>query len=247
VNGFLNGGMLFNAALLRAVPYSTYGFGAAVLKNLEPIFSFLVLDANNTPTVTGFDTFFDNGAVLVPQINIPTKFFGLPGHQGLVGAWSSKKYTTLERSAFLNVIQGGAPASTLRRDGVWAIGYMFDQALYVSPCDPKRTWGVFGNLGMADPNPSPFRWFANIGVGGSAPRGRPLDTFGIGYYYLGLNRSFKDLIPGVPLRDEHGLEAFYNVGVTPWFRVTPDVQFILPAQQRAEHMWYVGLRGKIDF
>jgi hypothetical protein len=25
------------------------------------------------------------------------------------------------------------------------------------------------------------------------------------------------------------------------------VQFILPAQDRAQHMWYVGLRGKIDF
>jgi porin len=246
VDGFLNGGLLFNPVLLRAVPYSTFGFGTAVLRNLQPVLSFLVLDANNTPTVSGFDTFFQNGVVLVPQVNIPTKFFGLPGHQGLVGAWSSKKYTTLDRSAFLNVIQG-APLSTLRKDGVWSIGYMFDQALYVSPCDPKRMWGVFGNLGMADTNPSPFRWFANIGVGGSAMRGRPLDTFGIGYYYLGLNRSFKDLIPRVPLRDEHGIEAFYNVAVTPWFRVTPDVQFILPAQERAQHMWYVGLRAKIDF
>jgi porin len=248
VDGFMNGGMLFNAALLRAVPYSTFGFGTAVLKNMEPVFSFLVLDANNTPTVSGFDTFFENGVVLVPQVIIPTKFFGLPGHQGLVGAWSSKKYSTLERSAFLNVIQGLESRSTLRTDGVWAIGYLFDQALYVSPSDPKRVWGVFGNLGMADTNPSPFRWFGNVGVGGSAMRGRPLDTFGIGYYYLGLNSSLKNLAPRrVPLRDEHGVEAFYNLAVTPWFRVTPDVQFILPAQDRAQHMWYFGLRGKIDF
>ena len=196
VNGFWNGGMLFNPVLLRTVPYSTYGFGAAVLRDLEPIFSFMVLDANNTPTTTGFNSFFADGAVLVPSINIPTKFFGLPGHQGLLGSWSSKQYTTLERSAFLNVIQGGAPVSTLRRDGAWSLGYLFDQALVVSPTDPRRMWGVFGNLGIADTNPSPFRWFANLGVGGSALRGRPLDTFGLGYYYLGLNDSFKNLIPG---------------------------------------------------
>ncbi len=248
VDGFWNGSMVFNPIFSRTVPYSTYGFGTAVLRNLEPILSFTVLDATNTPTVTGFDTFFDNGVVLLPQINIPTKFFGLPGHQGLVGTWSSREYTNLDRSAFLNFIQGGAPISTLRRDGAWSLGYMFDQALVVSPSDPKRMWGVFGNLGIADTNPSPIRWFANLGVGGSALRGRRLDTFGMGYYYLGLNDSFKNLLASrVPLRDEHGMEAFYNFAVTPWFRVTPDVQFILPAQDRAQNMWFFGLRAKMEF
>ena len=185
--------------------------------------------------------------MLLPQINIPTKFFGLPGHQGILGTWSSKRYLNTDRTAFLNVIQGGAPVSTLRRDGAWSLAYMFDQALVVSPCDPKRMWGVFGNAGIADTNPSPVRWFANLGVGGSALRGRPLDTFGLGYYYMGLNSSFKNLIPGVPLRDEHGMEAFYNFAVTPWCRITPDVQFILPAQDRAQHMWFFGLRAKLDF
>ena len=92
---------------------------------------------------------------------------------------------------------GWTPVSTLRRDGSWSLAYMFDQALVVSPCDPKRMWGVFGNVGIADTNPSPVRWFANLGVGGSALRGRPLDTFGLGYYYMGLNSSFKNLVPGV--------------------------------------------------
>lgn len=246
VDGFWNGSMVFNPIFTKTVPYSTYGFGAAVLRNLEPIFSFTVLDANNTPTVTGFDTFFDNGVVLLPQINVPTTFFGLPGHQGLVGTWSSRRYLSTDRSAFLNVLEG-APVSTLARDGAWSLAYMFDQALVVSPCDPKRMWGVFGNAGIADTNPSPVRWFANLGVGGSALRGRPLDTFGMGYYYLGLNDSFKNLIPGLPLRDEHGMEAFYNFALTPWFRVTPDVQFILPAQDRAQHMWFFGLRAKVVF
>jgi porin len=247
VDGFWNTAFVFNPVLVRTVPYSTFGFGAAILKNLEPIFSFTVFDANDTPTVSGFDTFFDNGAVLLPQINLPTKFFGLPGHQGILGTWSSKRYLNTDRTAFLNVIQGGAPVSTLRRDGAWSLAYMFDQALVVSPCDPKRMWGVFGNAGIADTNPSPVRWFANLGVGGSALRGRPLDTFGMAYYYMGLNSSFKTLIPGLPLRDEHGMEAFYNFALTPWFRVTPDVQFILPAQDRAQHMWFFGLRAKVNF
>jgi len=248
VDGFWNGAMLLPLQFIRQVPYSTYGFGAAYLKNLEPIFSFTVLDANNTPTTSGFNSFFADGAVLLPQINIPTNFFGLPGHQGLLGSWSSKRYFNTDRTAFLNVLQG-APVSALSKQGSWSLGYMFDQAVYVSPCDPKRMWGMFGNLGIGDTNPNPVRWFANIGVGGSSPfQGRKLDTFGVGYYYLGLNSSFKDLFPrAIPLRDEHGVEAFYNIGVTPWCHITPDVQFILPALERAQHMWFVGLRAKLDF
>jgi porin len=248
VDGFWNGGLLFNPVLIRTVPYSTYGFGAAVLRNLEPVFTFLVLDANNTPTTTGFNSFFADGVVLVPQINIPTRFLGMPGHQGLIGSWSSKKYTNLDRSAYLNVLEG-APASTVRTGGAWSLGYMFDQALYVSPTDPRRMWGAFGNLGIADDNPSAVRWFANIGIGGSSPiEGRRLDTFGLGYYYAGLSGSIKSLAPALlPLRDEHGLEAFYNIGVTPWCRITPDVQFILPANDNAQHMWFFGLRAKVLF
>ncbi len=248
VNGFMNGAMLFPMQLDRTVPYSTYGFGAAYLKNLEPVLAFTVLDANNTPTTSGFNSFFADGAVLLPQINIPTNFFGLPGHQGIIGSWSSKRYVGTDRIAFLDVVEG-APVSTVTKQGSWSLGYMFDQTLHVSPCDPKRTWGMFGNLGIADTNPSPVRWFANLGVGGSSPlQSRKLDTFGLGYYYLGLNSSFKNLAPvALPLRDEHGLEAFYNIAITPWCRITPDVQFILPAQQRAQHMWFMGLRAKFDF
>jgi porin len=248
VDGFWNGAMVFNQVLARTLPYSTYGFGGAYLQNLQPILSMTVLDANNTPTTSGFNSFFANGAVLLPQVNIPTNFFGLPGHQGFLGTWSSKQYTPSDRTAFLNVLQG-TPLSTQSTQGAWSLAYMFDQALYVSPCDPNRKWGMFGNLGLADTNPSPVRWFANIGLGGASPlRGRPLDTFGMGYYYLGLNSSFKNLAPAtLPLRDENGVEAFYNVGITPWCHITPDVQFILPAAQRAEWMWFFGLRAKITF
>ena len=62
---------------------------------------------------------------------------------------------------------------------------------------------------------------------------RPIDRFGIGYYYLAVGhpqftgpfatREF--------LRDEQGLEVFYNVAITPWLQITPDVQVIWPAQK----------------
>jgi porin len=35
------------------------------------------------------------------------------------------------------------------------------------------------------------------------------------------------------LRDEYGLEAYYNIAITPWMKLTPDIQVIRPAQKQA--------------
>jgi porin len=34
------------------------------------------------------------------------------------------------------------------------------------------------------------------------------------------------------LRDEWGFEAFYNVALTPWLLLTPDIQVIGPTQKQ---------------
>lgn len=247
VNGFMNTAFLFNPVFARTIPYSTYGAGFAYLENSEPVVSFSVLDATDSSTTTGFDTFFRNGAVLYSSVNVPTKFFGLAGHQGVSGTYSTRSYTALDRSAFINaiVLNTAAPAKT----GSWSLTYNLDQAVYVDPQNPKRSWGLFGNLGLADQNPSPFRWFASIGVGGSSPLpGRDLDTFGVGYYYLGLSSGLRNLAPRLlPLRDEQGVEVFYNVAVTPWCQITPDLQVVSPARKDAATAVLLGLRAKLDF
>ncbi len=69
LNGFQNAGMVFNPVYARTVPYSTFGAGFAYLQNMEPLFAAAVFDTNNTPTVSGFDTFFDNGATVFAQLN----------------------------------------------------------------------------------------------------------------------------------------------------------------------------------
>jgi porin len=33
------------------------------------------------------------------------------------------------------------------------------------------------------------------------------------------------------LRDEYGFEAYYNVAITPWLQLTPDIQVIRPSQK----------------
>ena len=248
LTGFQNTAMLYNPVFARTVPYSTFGAGFACLQDEETVFSVIVYDTNDTPTVSGFDTFFDNGATVYAELNLTTTFFDRPGHHGLSGTYSSGKYTNLTPSAYLDPIEGLVIVST-PKTGSWCLAYNFDQALYVSPEDPERMWGVFGNFGIADNNPSPVRWFASAGISGASQiAGREADSFGVAYFYLGVSEPLKDLAPILlPLRDEHGVELYYNVAITPWCQITPDLQVITPFRERADTSLLVGLRAKIDF
>ena len=248
LTGFQNAAMILNPVYARTVPYSTFGAGFACLQNMEPVFAAAVFDTNNTPTVSGFDTFFDNGATIFAQANLQTNFFDRPGHQGISGTYSSGTYTDISPSAYLDPLAGLVVVGT-PQTGSWCVAYNFDQAVYVSPDDPQRKWGVFGNLGIADNNPSPIRWFASTGISGASPiAGGCRDTFGFGFFYLGVSTELKNLAPVLlPLQDEHGVELYYNIQATPWCQITPDLQVISPFRDRVDTSVLVGLRARIDF
>ena len=247
-NGFMNTALMINPVVVRTIPYSTFGAGFAMLQNMEPVFTVAVFDTNDTSTTTGFDSFFDNGASIVSSVNLPTDFFGKPGHQGVTGIYSTGTYTNLSPSFYIDPVDGLVVTSA-PKEGSWALGYNFDQAFYVSPDDPRKRWGVFGNLGLADDNPSPVRWIANAGLAGTSPiSGREADTFGAGYFYTGVSGALKNLAPVLlPLGNEQGAELYYNIAVTPWCHVTPDLQVLDPFRERVDSSVLLGIRAKIDF
>jgi porin len=252
--GFMNATFVWNVILGRTMNYVQNGAGAAVLAGGYPVVTLTVYDTNDVTTRSGFNDLFDNGAVIYPTVSLPTTFFDMPGHQSLWGAYSTGRYAivTPESLTLLpQVLQGAVPPTALTTlvHGSWWITYLFDQALWVDPTDKTRSWGVFGDLGISDAKPNPIHWSAIVGVGGSSPlANRKLDTFGIAYYYLGFSDGFKNVARVItPVRDERGLELFYNVGVTPWCHVTADLQVITPILERAETSLVLGLRAKIDF
>jgi porin len=252
--GFMNASLVWNVILARTLNYATLGAGAAFLQKGYPVLSLTVYDTNDDSTRTGFDKFFNNGAVIYPTVSLPTTFFGMPGHQSLWGVYSTGRYAIVTPQSLTllpQVLQGQlAPTAlgTLVRDSWW-IAYVFDQALWLDPSDKTRAWGVFGNFGISDGKPNPIKWSAIFGVAGSSPiPDRKQDTFGVGYYYLGYSDDFKNVARLVaPVRDERGLELFYNVGVAPWCHITPGLQVITPTLGLATTSVVLGLRTKIDF
>lgn len=250
LGGFMNTSLVFNPIASRTVPYSAAAVGGAVLLEGEPVFSLTVLDPEERAT-KGLEDLYERGVVIVPDLILRTRFFGRPGVYNFGGSYSNARYRTVSPESYLNI-----PLSELRaggegplETGSWCVYSNFYQSLRVDPCDEKRTWGVFGQVGLSDGNPNPVRYVLNGGFAGrSMIAGRPLDTFGIGFFYLGLSDEYKALAaPILPQRDEYGMELFYNYAVTPWCRLTADFQAARPSTQAFDPVTITGLRLQMLF
>jgi porin len=70
----------------------------------------------------------------------------------------------------------------------------------------------------------------------------------VGYFFYNFSNALQDsLDPFVNFDDEHGIEAFYSVAVTPWFYITGDLQYIDPASGDDQNAFIAALRANIRF
>ena len=78
--------------------------------------------------------------------------------------------------------------------------------------------------------------------------GREKDQWGVGYYYLKLSDDLPRVLRNrLVLDHDQGGELFYNIVVTPWLHLTPDLQIISPARKDTDAAVVLGLRMKVDF
>ena len=245
IRQFSNAAFVVNPIGLRTVAYSTLGAGFAILKDREPIYNFLVLNARDTTKTDGLSELYADGAVISQELRVPTNLLGLPGHQLFGAIWSSRNFASLDQSPL--VVLPNIPIA--RESGSWALTYNFDQYLFVDPCDSKKGWGLFGRAGLADPDTNPIHYFLSLGVGGnSRMRGRENDTYGIGWYYSGTSQKIAPLIANLGnIGDGQGGEVFYNMAVRKRLSVTADSQVLLPARNNLDASLICGLRANLAF
>ncbi len=229
---FFNLAFNVNPAVSLTVPYSTLGAGVIILPTKNPaeaIINMMAYDGNGEAESSGFDTVFKSNTNYAIEGRVRTDFFGLTGHQLAGVTYSTRTFSSLDQS-FLIIIETG---NIEKKDNSWSFHYNFDQYLYEPKKGSGQGIGIFGRFGASDGNPNPVHYFYSLGIGGKGLMGRPLDQFGIGCYYMDISNP-KFTGPRVErefLRDEYGVEAYYNFAITPWMKLTPDIQVIRPAQK----------------
>ena len=243
IDGFMNTSLFLPMTLARTQPLSFVGASLIKLHEGQIQGSLSVYDSQNVTTTTGLEDLFENGANIMGLWRFFTDFGGLPGSHGVMGSWAAGDYTSLDRTGWsFNPITG---LVVPQQSTSWSIDYIAEQKVWVDARNPQRNIGVMSQWGYADPETSPYEWIANISLQaqGVVP-GRELDSFGVGYFYSGLSEDFKNLVgPLVPINDLQGCELYYNAALTPWFRVTGDLQVVEPAIEANDPAVVLGLRA----
>lgn len=227
-----------------------YIIGAMATVKLKPIsFTLMVYDPRNAQLPEVIEHPFERGTTISISGMAATQMFGLNGYHSVRGAYVTKKGINLEQIPQLNLPPPAAvPLATKR--GQWYASYAVQQYLMQSADNPTVGWGLFAQAGISDGNPNPVKWSVIAGLGGnSLVAGRENDLWGVGYFYYGFSRPLLRALAaaGIKRGDEAGIEAFYNLALTPWLRLTGDLQVIDPTNQAANRSTIMAVRLQTKF
>lgn len=205
-----------------------YLFGALLSVRTEPAtYGLWVYDPISVINKTGFEEPFANGITVRGSVEFPVTIGGLSGHQGFVALYSTEPGTDLSDIS----LPPFPPDYPDIKDKNYYFAYTFDQTLYRLSENSKEGFGLFGQFGISDGNPSRLYWSALIGIGGTGMiPGRSQDNWGIGFYYDAPSRDLQDSLSDIlTIRDEQGMEIFYNFAVAPWLTLGLDLQIVNPS------------------
>jgi porin len=116
--------------------------------------------------------------------------------------------------------------------------------------NPEVGWGLFTLATLSDGNPSPVKWSVLAGFGGNnLLAGRENDRWGTGFFHFGLTEPLLAGLAALEVnrRSEGGVEGFYNLAITPWLRLSADLQVIDPWNPGKSRAAYLGLRLQTKF
>ena len=237
---FMNWNLNFATPALL-VPASTLGAGVVVLPSEKLTIQSLLLSGTECGNSNCFDDLDDKGGVSVNQATYQYKLGDLPGGtNGSFMYFFDKDFTDINSLTIGGV--GGEPGiigST--KSNSWIVGLSFWQYLYVEethdgPLDllngepDLEGFGIFGKVDFADEDTNPWKFSVAFGVGGRGIiPGRPNDVFGIGGFYNDLSSTLFQSSAGFE-EDYTGMEAFYNVAITPAAKLSAIVQYLPSAK-----------------
>ena len=123
----------------------------------------------------------------------------------------------------------------------------FGHQVWPSSVRPGKGIGVYGRLGLTGGDPNPIQSSLAMGISGEAMwRSRPFDGFGVGVYLYNWTSGLATTLQTAP-QQEVGLELYYNVALTTWLTLSPNLQLIQPATTGAPLLTVLGIRSRVRF
>jgi porin len=234
----------------RVVISAPYLIGGIVTIKTDPInFAFLIADPRSAIDPRVIQRPFEKGLTVGGSATLKTEIAGLRGFHTLRAAYSNARGVDLGDLADLRMsFSPAAPVNT--KKGYWFASYAIQQNLVQSDSNPDVGWGLFTLATLSDGNPNPVRWSVLAGLAGSnLLEGRENDRWGVGFFHYGLSELLLSGLAALRVnrRSEGGVEAFYNLAITPWLRLSADLQVIDPWNADKSRATYAALRLQTKF
>ena len=218
--------------------------GIVVNYRMDPYtLTFMAFDPQDQTGEYWFDDLFSDGVNLSLGGKWSGQAAGRPTSISLTGTYSTQESTDLSEIVLPPELQTGT------KDGSFNVSITVTHRLLQSAVSPGQGLGFYGKAAIADGNPNPIESSFTGGFAGyHIVPGRPDDVFGVGYFRYNFSEDLKSATSSlISFENEQGVEIFYNFAVTPWFRLTADLQWIDPASGDNENAWIGGLRANVRF
>jgi porin len=234
----------------RVVLSAPYLVGGILTIKTKPIgFALMIADPRSAIDPRVIEHPFEKGIAVGGAATLETEIASLRGFHTLRAAYSNARGVDLDD--ITDLTRPMALGTSLRtKKGFWFTSYAFQQYLMQSEENPGVGWGLFTLATLSDGNPSPVRWSVLAGLGGNnLVPGRENDRWGFGYFHFGLTEPLLSGLAALEVirRSESGLEAFYNLAITPWLRLSGDLQVITPWNPGESQAAYLALRLQTKF
>ena len=223
--------------LMPNIPMPSYpdqALGAAVF--IEPIEQFNlkagVYDGSSEPSTLGFRTAFDGqeGTFTIVESGIKPIIKKLPGNY-ITGFWFD--------SGYVDEISEAPDARTFSSNYGFYAG--IEQAVYKENEDDNQGLYIQGQYGWNPSNRNEIARFYSIGF----------TYFGLinkrDQDVLGFGTAIANLSGRTQKKDEIVLESFYQIQLTPWFAIQPDMQYIFNPGGNNKNAFILGVRTLVSF
>ena len=219
----------------------------------------LVTGTKNQTTSDSIDNSFEDGVWIAAFHRFLYSIDDKPGYFMLFGGYSTKDQASNDPHD--HIIKPGVIASNDTTDVIgpviestkdkkpWDVAVYISQVFWQAEGDPKRKATILtgGTAGPDNPQFAQYSIFAGV-EGYGLIASRPHDRMGVSAWKNWLSDEFTDLVsPVADVRDLYGFELYYNIEISKWLHLTPDLQLIHNGHKGDDLAVVPGVRLVVDF